>query len=110
MSKIGKILFALLFVMTVHAEDKLVQDTLIRSLKPFQGSLVLFKNPIGESTRTIVFCLWDEEMAINSLIRSDSGGVMLLPGSQIVFKNDQNKTFLDGSNLKGKFIQIECNL
>lgn len=63
-NKVIKSFFILLLATTVRADDWLAGDALIRSLKPFQGSLVLFLNSAGESAQAIVFCLPDEKMTV----------------------------------------------
>ncbi|KYG63221.1 hypothetical protein AZI86_16090 [Bdellovibrio bacteriovorus] len=103
------ILSSLIFLAgTAHAEDVLEGDTLIRRLSVSYSTLVFYKNPTGESGRTLVACLSNEQAAKESLSNSNGGGVMLVPNSTVVFKNDTSRSFTDGSNLKGQFIQIEC--
>lgn len=91
-----------------HAADELKGDTLVRSLSVGQASLVLFQNPAGDSARTLVYCLPSEEIAKVVLSDAKMGGIMLIPGSKIILKNDATSSFTDGTRLDGEYIQIQC--
>jgi hypothetical protein len=90
------------------AGDVLNGDTLNRTILAGQGSLVLFKNPTGESANALIYCVPDAETAKSMLSDSKMGGVMLTRGTSIVLKNDTSSSFNDGTNLKGSYIKIEC--
>lgn len=100
----------LIAAVSAQAGDVLEGDTLIRTLEANQSTMVLFKNPTGESAMTLVICVPEEEVGKHVLKSPDMGGVLLVPNSTVLFKNDTSSTFADGKNLKGEFIQIECKL
>ncbi len=91
-----------------QAADQLNGDVLVRSMSVNQRSLVLYKNPNGASAHTMVFCTGTEQFAKELLGYNEMGGVILMPNSKVVFKNDNSRTFTDGSKLSGQFIQFEC--
>lgn len=88
--------------------DELVGDTLVRSITAGSASLVLYKNPTGESASSMVFCAADAKSAKALFANAEMGGMVLTKGTKIILKNDQSKTFSDGTSLKGTYIQIEC--
>lgn len=92
----------------VHAGDKLKGNTLIRSLKAGEGSLLLFQNPTNEPAQTLVGCISSAEEAKASLSDDQMGGIVIVSGSTMIVKKDTSNNFNDGTNLKGDYIQIEC--
>lgn len=88
--------------------DVIVGERLVRTLKEGDSTLVLYLNPLNESAKTMVFCGKDSSSAKEFLKDFNMGGIFLSKGARIVLKNDVNNTFRDGTNLKGKFIQIKC--
>lgn len=92
----------------LQAGDKLKGDTLIRTINPGEGSMVLFQNPTNEPARTLVSCVPSTDMAKKSLSDDQMGGIMIISGSTMILKKDTSNVFNDGSNLKGDYIQFEC--
>lgn len=92
----------------LRARDKLVDDTLIRTLQPGNLTIMLYKNPNSESANVMVSCVSNAKAAVDSLNDSVMGGIILTTGAKIVLKNDRNRSFLDGTNFKATYLQIEC--
>lgn len=90
------------------SRDHLKGEVLIRTLYAGESSLVLFKNPTGESARTLVYCTDNKHQAKKVLTEPGMGGMIITKGTKIVMKNDTSNAFNDGSSLKGTYIQFEC--
>lgn len=88
--------------------DQLKGDILVRTLYAGESSLVLFKNPTGESARTLVYCVESHQNATKLLSEPGMGGVIITKGTKIVMKNDTSAAFNDGSKLKGTYLQFNC--
>lgn len=79
-----------------------------KNLRPGEAQILLFKESSGTPNRTIVSCVGNSNAAASILRQNDQGGIMLLLGSEVHFKNDRETKFSDGSEVPGKTISIKC--
>jgi hypothetical protein len=98
----------ILFSSIAQADQIIKGDTLIRTLSDRDSAPVLFINPAKELSKALVYCASTVEHAKRFLSYPGVGGLVLMPGTKIIYKRDPITQFDDGTNFEGTTVQIEC--
>jgi hypothetical protein len=106
------LLVTLTLPLATRAGDAIQGDLLVKTIKSGETAPVSYLNPLGKQAQTTVFCLPSEAVAktdLNISGSAQSGGMILLPGSTLVFKTGTSRSSKTDKSLKNSYVQVRCS-